>query len=270
MVRPDQGDPVVVQWTGDRRGMARRIRMGHELPRRDPSLPLAKVLDGDSGAAGPFMVTRFVEGESGRALIADDEQAGRFCRQMGELAGKVRRVPVSGLQLSTTWGRPARLELVARRWLDRADDLLGPNAVASVHNMLLDLPRAFGSVDPAFAHGDFAPVNVIVRDGSVAALLDLERTRIAHPWFDAAWFRLIVRGHHPSRWKAAGSSFLSAAGIGQTAEESATLDLLAVLQCLELIGGAPRPTALIRSEWAARARDVLARATRTVEETQAR
>ena len=75
------------------------------------------------------------------------------------------------------------------------------------------MPEAFEGTRPVFAHGDLAPVNVVMDGGAgpgvVVALLDLERARLAHPLFDAAWWSWVVRYHHPSRSPAAGHAFLS-------------------------------------------------------------
>jgi aminoglycoside phosphotransferase (APT) family kinase protein len=64
---------------------------------------------------------------------------------------------------------------------------------------LVSLRRAALEVEtvlPRFAHGDLAPVNLLVRDGRVAAVLDLDRARLAHPLHDAAWFAWVVSFHH--------------------------------------------------------------------------
>ena len=260
VARPDRGGSVVVQWAHDRRGVARRIRLGRQLSWCAPWLPIPEILDGDARAAIPFVVSRYVPGQSGRTALDGEAQAARFCRRMGALARDISRVPIRGLRLSRTWADRARLEAAARRWLAGASDVLEPAALASIEPLLDALPPAFASADPVFAHGDFAPVNTIVRDGAIVALLDLERARIAHPYFDAAWFRLIVRSHHPDRWNVAGPAFLAAAGIAQTADEMRTLDLLAMLQCLESIASTPRSRAAVRHEWAARAMAVAASA----------
>ncbi len=42
---------------------------------------------------------------------------------------------------------------------------------------------------PVFAHGDLAPVNVLVDHGRVVAVVDFERARMAHPPFEATWLR---------------------------------------------------------------------------------
>jgi aminoglycoside phosphotransferase (APT) family kinase protein len=119
------------------------------------------------------------------------------------------------------------------------------------------VPRDLAGEAPVFAHGDFAPVNVVLRDGKVVALLDFERARIAHPLFDAAGWRWIRRHHHPERWAAAGTAFRATAGLDDSPETTARLDLLAALQCLEMLHRSRARPAATRREWVARLLRVL-------------
>ena len=258
VVRPARGARVVVQWSNDRRGMGRRIRIGYALAQRARSIPTAEVLDGNARAVVPFMVSTYVPGESGVSLLGGDDEATILLgRRMGALARDLRLVPTTGLRLPKTWADDSRLAAAARRWMGRAADLLEPTAMAAIDRLIERLPLVFAGRHATFAHGDLAPVNVLLRAGVLVALLDLERARIAHPLFDAAWFRLIVRTHHPERWRILQPTFLRAAGIAESPDVWATLDLLAVLQCLESIDGLPRSQAPFRSEWASRALTVL-------------
>ena len=246
------GDRVVAQWPRDRRGLSRRLRLARMLPAVAPWIPVPELLGGNADATDPVLVARFVTGESGREWLNDDDGAVLLGRRMGELAAGLRRVPARGLRLSTLWGDPGRLVAAAHRWL--ADDraAIGPAGAAVMERLLDRVPAELGGAPPVFAHGDFAPVNVLVRDGAVAALLDFERARIAHPLFDAAWWRWIVRHHHPERWDAAGPAFFGAAGLDLDAGTVARLDLLAALQLAEQLHDTPRGMVAIRAEWAAR------------------
>lgn len=258
VVRFDRQPPIVVQWTSDRRGMARRIRLGRELYRRTPWIPTAGVLDGDARAVVPFMISKYIPGQSGMNLMLGGSQAAALCGgRMGSLARELRHVPIDGLRLSLTWSDADRLGAAARKWLANSANVLDPMGIAAIDELLTELPRVFARVVPVFAHGDFAPANVVIRRGEVVALLDFERARLAHPLFDAAWFRLIVGQHHPKRMDVALPAFLESAGIVQSSEELATLDLLAVLQCLERIDGTSRSQISTRKQWAARALVVL-------------
>jgi aminoglycoside phosphotransferase (APT) family kinase protein len=248
---------MVVQWSGDRSGVARRLRLGLQLAQVAPWLPIPTVLGGDVRTPIPFVITSYVAGQSGGALLADDKQAEILGTLMGSLARDVQRVPTKGLRLSSRWGDGPRLEAAAGRWLTRAAGALGSAGHVEIARRLHHLRTAAAEAPPVFAHGDLAPVNVIVRDSTLVALLDLERARLAHPLFDAAWFRLMVRHHHPERWGAVGPTFMKAARIPQRREVTSTLDILAIAQCLEHSYLTPSSDSAARAAWAKLALAVL-------------
>ena len=251
------GERVVLQRGSRWRGMRRRLRLARLLPSRAPQIPWAEPLDGDASGPSAFLVTRFAVGIQGGEMLWHDREAAALATQMGQLVPALARVPTSGLRLSSLWGSPERLAASAARWLARSEAILGPEAAAAVGRMVGVVPRRLGADPPVFAHGDFAPVNVVLRDGAIVALLDLERARLAHPLFDAAWWRLMVRCHHPDRWPAAGPAFFSAAGLGTDHRLIERLDLLGVLQCLEMTGSSHRRSPATRAAWAGRLRTVL-------------
>ena len=235
--------------------IGRRIRLGRLLPAIAPWLPVPEVRGGEATGPRPYVVTGFVPGISGRELLADDRGAAQLGRLMGELAAGLARVPTRGLRLDGTWGDPERLAAAADRWLYAGTPALGAGGTRALERLLRRLPSELAGAMPVFAHGDLAPVNILVRYGVVVALLDFERARLAHPLFDAAWWRWIVRHHHPERWEAAGPAFLEAAGLEDSPATARRLDLLAALQCLEILHRARRAEA--RREWAARLLSVL-------------
>jgi Ser/Thr protein kinase RdoA (MazF antagonist) len=247
----------MVQWTEsartrDRRAMARRVRLGRDLARRAPWLPLPEVVGGDGGGPVPFLVTRFVNGTPGRELLGDDANAARLGAAAGRVQREMARVPTAGLRLSRTWSDPDLLEPAARRWLAGAGADLDQGEAGRVREAIERVPGAFVGFRPTFAHGDLAPVNVLMRDGAVVALLDLERARLAHPLFDAAWWRWVLRYHHASICPTAVDSFLSAAGVDRGEATPASLDVLAILQCLEVLSAIPASRQGARREWARR------------------
>lgn len=251
------GERVVLQRGSRWRGMRRRVRLARLLPARAPWIPWAELLSGDASGLSAYLVTAFAPGVQGGEMLWHDREAAALATHMGQLVPALARVPTAGLRLSSLWGSPERLVASAARWLARSEPILGPEAAAAVGPMVAAVPRRLGAHRPVFAHGDFAPVNVILRDGAIVALLDLERARLAHPLFDAAWWRLMVRCHHPDRWPAAGPAFFSAAGLGTGRRVIEQLDLLAVLQCLEMIGSSHRRSPATRAAWAGRLRTVL-------------
>jgi aminoglycoside phosphotransferase (APT) family kinase protein len=89
---------------------------------------------------------------------------------------------------------------------------------------------------PRFAHGDLAPVNLLVQDGRVAAVLDLDGARLAHPLFDAAWLAWIISFHHGDVAEAAWGAYARAVGAG--VRSPAALAWLWPLQLLERLAEA--------------------------------
>jgi aminoglycoside phosphotransferase (APT) family kinase protein len=254
---PDGG--LVVQWSTDRVAIARRLRLGRRLATVAPGLPIPGIVAGDAAAPVPYVVSRFIPGTPGRALLDDDLSARRLGTAVGTLAGELQTVSVRGLRLSRRWGDPARLVAAAGRWLERARGDIGPEASGRLMERIERLPDALGGSAPVFAHGDLAPVNVVVDGGVVVALLDLERARLAHPLFDAAWWTWIIGHHHPERVASAGGAFLEAAGVGDDPTTQRVLGTLGALQCLEILAGLPARAAATRREWAARVQAALER-----------
>ncbi len=245
------GDPLVVQWGGDGAGIARRIRLARDLARLAPALPVPPVLGGDPRAGIPWLVTQYVPGTPGRALLGTDAEAERLGTAVGNLARALHTVPPAGLRLPRRWADPDRLQAAARGWLARGRDILGADLAGRLGRRIGAIPGALGAA-PVFVHGDLAPVNVLLRDGTVVALLDLERARLAHPLYDAAWWTWVIRVHHPERAGSAGDRFLEAAGVGRDRETLERLALLAALQCLEMMAARPRGADPARREWARR------------------
>jgi aminoglycoside phosphotransferase (APT) family kinase protein len=128
-----------------------------------------------------------------------------------------------------------RLAVAATRWLDRAARELTAAEAERLRVAIDRLPKCFAGRRPVFAHGDLAPVNVIVRDGRIAALLDLERARVAHPLFDAARWSGLVAYHHPDRWPAASRAFFAAAGLVLDDDARAAIGTLGAIQFLEMV-----------------------------------
>lgn len=239
------GREVIIQWcdgprTADRRALARRLRLGRVVAGAAPWLPLPLILGGEVRGHTPFVVSRYVRGASARDFLEGDTGAALVGAAAGRLSREIARVPTAGLRLSRTWAYEDRLSAAAGRWLRRAATTLDPASIRRVRATIETLPGCFRGCRPVFAHGDLAPVNLLIEAGRPVALLDLERARFAHPLFDAAWWRLIVRCHHPTIWQEAVGAFATAAGLGRTPVALARLDSLAILQCLENLAVSPK------------------------------
>lgn len=267
LVTPAAAGPegrLVVQWSSDRDAIARRLRIGRRLAVVAPELPIPAIAGGDSRAPVPYVVTRFVAGTSGRSLLDDDAGARRLGTVAGAVARDLAAVPTAGLGLPRRWASPRTLGGAAERWLARSRTDLEPAVALQLGQLLPRLDAELDDPPPVFAHGDLAPVNLIVdgateggtrgaRDGAtLVGLLDLERARIAHPLFDAAWWTWILRYHHPDRAPVAVEAFLDAAGLPDDPATRRRLDILAGLQCLEVLGALPRRALDRRREWSER------------------
>lgn len=249
-----EGAPTV---TG-RRGIARRIRSLRALRSAMPRLPVPEVLDGDARANPPFAVTSFIPGEPGDALLATPAGAARLGRLAGGAAMALVAVSPTtlGRSLPRTWVDPDRLAVATVGWLREAGPVLDPSDAEAIRAVMDRIPGLLAG-SPVVAHGDLAPVNLLVAEERLAGIVDFERLRLAPPLFDAAWFRLLVLHHHPERWQDAGPPFLAALGLPNDETTAAALDDLAVLACLEMLAVLPR-RAPGRLAWAARARERLA------------
>ena len=254
LVTTGGGGRLVVQLgapsRASRSAVARRMRVGEALAVRAPRLGVTDVLGGDPLASpGPWLATRYVEGTSGSELLDDDAGAARLGAAAGAVARAIAAVSPAGLGLSRRWAAAGTLQAVAAGWVSAV-------AVEGARPLLARIPAILEASPPALAHGDLAPVNLVIRGGRVTGLLDLERARIAPAAFDAAWFRLMILVHHPERWGAAGPAFLAARGFSDDARTAALLDDLAALACLELAAGA-RAGSSLRGTWSARAAGAL-------------
>jgi Ser/Thr protein kinase RdoA (MazF antagonist) len=248
-----EGAPTVA----GRAGIARRLRFARALRSAAPGLPVPEVLDGDERASPPFAVTSHIPGEPGDALLATPAGAALLGRLAGGAAVALAAVPPAaiGRSLPRTWADPGRLASAAARWLREAAPLLDASE-AKAGRAVLDRVPVLLAGPPVVAHGDLAPVNLVVQGKRLAGIVDLERLRLAPAAFDAAWFRLLVRHHHPERWPDAGAPLLAALGLRDDEATAGALDDLAVLACLEMLAALSSHSPG-RLAWAARARERL-------------
>ncbi|HYO43110.1 MAG TPA: aminoglycoside phosphotransferase family protein [Candidatus Limnocylindrales bacterium] len=238
-----------------RAGIARRIRLARGLAASAPGLPVPRILDGDAAADPPFLVTVFVEGRNGGDLLESAADAIVLGRATGQAARAVAGVSLRGpaTVLPRAWSEPSRLRAAAERWLTAAR--LDPLDAAAALEILGRVPGLFAA-PPVLAHGDLAPVNLVIDAGRLAGILDLERLRVAPAAFDAAWVRLLVRHHHPGRWPDMGPALLDAAGLDGDPGTLRQLDDLAVLACLEAAATLPRRSTA-RTRWLGRIAEVV-------------
>jgi len=244
LVTLETGARVVLQrgmrTRAGRAAIARRIRLAGALRAAAPFLPVPEVLAESSRARdGPWLVTRFVDGRPGNELLGSDAEAAALGTIAGSIALAVARISPTGLRLGRLWADADRLGAAAETWMRSTTAELRPEAAKAGSALAARVPWLFAASPVAVAHGDLAPVNLLVRDGVLVALLDLERMRLAPAAFDVAWFRYVVRLHHPGRWAATGPALMAARDLADHDETARLLDDLAALACLEraAIGG---------------------------------
>jgi aminoglycoside phosphotransferase (APT) family kinase protein len=203
----------------------------------------------------PVVTLPFVDGRPGSELLTSAGGAAVAGRACGDVAMRLRAVPPGGLRLPVSWASGAALLAAGEGWLHRATGLLDDDAMAMLAARLRVAAHETDRVDAVFAHGDLAPVNILVRRGAVAAVLDLDRARLAHPLFDAAWFAWVVGHHHPEVAAPAWGAFAAAAGLPD--RRPAALAWLQPVQLLERLAGCTVEAERMR--WATRLAETLAR-----------
>lgn len=151
-----------------------------------------------------WLLTPWIEGETGASWLGDAARAGLLAERMGRLASRLRDVELDAIPSD------------GRRVADsRALDPRAPDT----------------REETAFVHGDFAPINVVIgADGEIGALLDFEHAGAGPPLLDVAWWGWVVRHHHPEAWTTAWPTFLAAAGLERGETEAHLHEL--VLQTL--------------------------------------
>ena len=162
---------------------ARVERIGRLMARlADADLPVPSPTIVET-AGGSWLLTAWMDGETGAGWLGDPERARHLADRMGRLARRLRAVDLDDADL--------RGQLLA----DRHER----NTMERI----------------AFVHGDFAPVNVVMEaGGEIGALLDFDHAGSGPALLDVAWWGWVVRHHHPEAWTAAWPTFLRAAGLG--------------------------------------------------------
>ncbi len=248
------GQTLVVQrrsGRSDPTGRDRR-RLRAAVRRTGIQVPEPALVRRDAGRV--VLALPLVEGRPGSELLADQASAEAVGRMCGSTAASLSRIDPAGLGLPRTWASGDRLVAAGRRWVQRCGARLDPRTSALLTGLLDAGARETGEVSPSVAHGDLAPVNILVRDGTLAALLDLDRARLAHPLFDAAWFSWVVTYHHPEVAGAAWRGFASASRLPR--QQPAAFGWLQPLQVLERAATAPRMSE--RAMWIDRLASLLA------------
>ena len=179
------------------------------------------------------LVTDFVDGTPGAELLGAPGGATLIGSLFGAAWRKLAGIDATGLPAGTTWSVPDRLAIASDMRLRRIGGRLTPAEHGRLSADIAALPDLLAGRRPGFVHGDFVPVNSVIRDRSLAALLDFEFARLGEPLLDAAWFECIVAFHHPAEAVDAWESFVSSSGLDDA--EPITRALLRILPLIRLL-----------------------------------
>jgi aminoglycoside phosphotransferase (APT) family kinase protein len=241
------GRRLVIQRITQRARAKHKLHLARVLPDRlaAAGLRAPRLLDADADAEPPYAVREYLPGDPAANLMGGIDGALMVARAMGALLPRLALVGTTGAGLGEEWASPAGLARHAEGMLARRRPLLGDAAGTALEAAIAELAARFAARPPAFAHGDFCPVNALIQRSNaqlferseveVVGLLDLEFARLADPLFDAAWWGWVVRYHHAERWVHAWPQLLAAAGIPDDQATAARVRVIQRLRCLEMI-----------------------------------
>jgi aminoglycoside phosphotransferase len=206
-----------------------------------------------------WVTSPWFDGPTGAAMLNDPERCRELASAMGAIAGKVAAIDRRGIDADDTWADPERLARAVNEWTAA----IGPGvdaegaagAVAIIERAVSD--RSLGiAAQPAVAHGDLVPVNVIVRPDGRLVLVDLVDVHVAPRLVDLAWWGWVVRYHHPDAWAAGWPALLAAAGIERDPAIDEACAAMGWLRALERAAAAP--AGRLRARWQGRVRETAA------------
>jgi hypothetical protein len=189
----------------------------------------------------------YVDGLVAAELLGTPEGAAACGRCCGGVAAALAGARVTPAGLPATWASSRPLVEAGRTWLASCDGVLGSGQAEAIEGVLVRAARLVDEAPSLVAHGDLAPVNVLVRGTEIAAVLDLDRVQLAHPIYDAAWFSWVVSFHHPDVAVHACDAFAATAG---TPAHPTAVSWLWPLLLLERLAEAASPGE--RATWTAR------------------
>jgi aminoglycoside phosphotransferase (APT) family kinase protein len=208
----------------------------------EAGLPVPSLVGPWTFESDRVLVAEFIDGMVGADLLSEPNGPQLIGRLAGSVIRSLGAVDPTGLAIASVWADAHQLARAAARWsrvirpaLSIADRRRLAAAVGLVPLLLADRPRVL-------VHGDLAPVNLLVRDGRLCGLLDLEAVRLADPLFDAAWFDWLMRFHHPAQRDEAWIALVESAGLDLEEPGSAELrHVLPTLRILERVAVSGRP-----------------------------
>ena len=189
----------------------------------------------------------YVDGIVSAELLGTPDGAAACGRCCGEVAAALAGTRDTPAGLRATWATGRLLVEAAITWLAACDGIVASGQAATMQRVLARAAEVVDGAPSQLAHGDLAPVNVLVREGEIVAVLDLDRVQTAHPVYDASWFSWVVAFHHPEVAEHACAAFEAAAG---TPAHPTAVRWLWPLLLLERLAEAASPGE--RAMWTAR------------------
>jgi aminoglycoside phosphotransferase (APT) family kinase protein len=237
----------------------RTTELGPRL--RSVGIPVPRTVDPGLASGDGQLATEFVEGLPGAAALDRPHGPELVGSVMGGAWRRLASVDIEGLSIPVGW--PSEDGLAVATGDGRLDGALACVDASQRSGVARDVAVAgelLRARPTSFVHGDFAPVNVVLRDGELVAVVDLELAVRADPLFDAAWFRWIVAYHHPAAGPLAWGAFVSASGIDE--EDDGVRELLRVLPVVGLLERLASATVDSEAEhWQAMVRSIASRDT---------
>lgn len=240
IVEPTAARPIVVQRrvdgsdpTGPHGRAIRELVRSAGLPTPEPTRIPAE-------GADVVVSLPYVDGVVGAELLGTREGAMVVGDACGLIAARIGVTDPGDASLPRTWASGRGLRTAAARWMDTLPASLQPRVHACLVASLERVAREADAAAPRLAHGDLAPVNVLLKGNRLAAVLDLDRVQVAHPLYDAAWFAWVVSFHHGELADAAWAAFARASGVtaGLGASSTAAVAWLWPLLLLERLAEA--------------------------------
>jgi aminoglycoside phosphotransferase (APT) family kinase protein len=210
-------------------------------------LPIPMLLATVEDPAWTIVVTRFVAGEHGLAVLERaPEQVGPLYHALGQLLASIHRVSLAQAERAPLLAERADHALAILPALDLERDLAAALLAALQHPVWRTRPAGL-------AHGD-AGLHNLLWDGRIAALLDWEWAGWGTPLLDLAWLYWTIQWRRlpPSIWHAFLAGYGASAGLahGAAPDDLRALALGQIASILARVHGQPGAWA----EWRRRLR----------------